>query len=176
MSTMYLYIFLILLTIILLILSGILLSLIFTTIFGGVPYLPTNHERIKDMLYLANIKKGEKAVDLGSGDGRIVIAMAKKGAQAHGYELNLFYVFLSRWNIRKEGLQHSAFIHWRNFFHVNLSSYDVITCYCISYLVGKLEQKLKREIKNSTRVVATSYRFKTWEYSKRKDFAFLYKR
>lgn len=173
---MFAYILLFILTIILMLLICILASLIFTTIFGGIPYLPTNHQRIKDMLMLAKIKKGEKAVDLGSGDGRIVIAMAKQGAEAHGYELNFFYVLLSNWNIKKQGLEKKAFIHWGNFFTVDLSSYDVITCYGISYLIQKIEKKLKNEIKTSARVIATSYKFRTWKYSKKRDFAFLYKK
>lgn len=172
---MQLYFIFFAISILLIVLLIILISLIFTTIFGGIPYLPTHPERIKDMLQLANIKKGEKAVDLGSGDGRIVIAMAQRGAIAHGYELNLFYVLLSRWNIRKAGLTGKAFIHWRNFFHVNLSSYDVIMCYGISYLIKRIEKKLKKEIKPSARVIATSYAFKDWKYSRKKDYAFLYK-
>ncbi len=128
------------------------------------------------MMQLAKIKEGEKTVDLGSGDGRIVIAMARKGAEAHGYELNLFYVLLSKWNIWRAGLSGKAFIHWRNFFRTNLSSYDVITCYGISYLIGRIEKKLRKEVKYSARIIATSYEFKNWKYSKKKDYAFLYKK
>lgn len=153
-----------------------LLSLVWTTVAGGIPYLPTNTRRVKQIIDLAHIQKGEKAVDLGSGDGRIVIALAQAGAEAHGLELNVFYVLLSRYNIYKAGLRGKAFIHWKNFFHVDLSSYDVITGYCISYLMRKLEMKLQREIKPKTRVVTTSYAFKTWQYSKRIDHAFLYKK
>lgn len=161
---------------VLLIALSLLLSLMWTTVMGGVPYLATDKERVKDMIILANVKPGEKTVDLGSGDGRIVIAMAKKGAIAHGFELNFFYVILSRYNIWKAGLHGRVHIYWKNFWTVDLSCYDVVTAFAISYLMPKLEKKLKKEIKITTRVITTTYAFKTWKYIKRKDFAFLYKR
>lgn len=154
----------------------ILFSLIWTTIIGGVPYVSTDKTRVKQIIKLANIKKGEKAVDLGSGDGRIVIALAQGGAEAHGFELNLFYVLLSRYKIDKAGLRGKAFIHWKNFFTADLSPYDVITSYGVSYIMNKLEKKLKKEVKSTARVITTSYSFKTWKYSRRVEYVFLYKK
>ena len=61
----------------------------------GAIYDPSNNESVKKMVELAQIKPGEKSVDLGSGDGRVVIEFAKKGIQAHGYEINPLLVMIS---------------------------------------------------------------------------------
>ena len=79
----------------------IVVDLIFLipTIHGAI-YYPSSDPQIATMLDLAQIKKGERAVDIGSGDGRIVRALARAGAHAHGYELNPFLVFWSWWQER----------------------------------------------------------------------------
>jgi len=173
---MYVYLLLLFLVCITILFTLVLLSLLWTTIVGRVPYLPTPQERVKKVIQFANIKKGEKAVDLGSGDGRIVIALAQAGAEAHGYELNVFYVLFSRWKIRRLHLEKKAFIHWRNFFHVDLDDYDIVTFFAISYVLKDLERKLRNEIKKTTRVISISYKLKTWPIEKKEDFVFLYKK
>ena len=152
----------------------ILISFIWTTIIGGVPYLATDRKRVMHMIELAKIKKGEKVVDLGSGDGRIVIAMAQKGAKAHGYELNLLYIVISKWNIRKHHLENIAHIHWQNFFTTDLSSFDVITCFGIPYVMDRIEKKLYKEVRPKSRIVINSFPFKKWRYTQRNDHIFLY--
>ena len=84
----------------------------------GAPFEPTSDRKLKIMMKLAKVKKGEKAVDHGSGDGKIVIALAKAGAEAHGYEINPLLVLFSRYKIKKAGLKGKAFIHWKNFWKI----------------------------------------------------------
>lgn len=160
----------------LLITSLIFLIFSLVTIFTGAPYVGTSKERIKELIVLAKIKKGEKALDLGSGDGRIVIAMAKTGAIAYGYEFNPFLVLLSRWNIFREGLHGKAFVRWKNFWQADLSSFDVITIYGVSYIMKKLENKIKREAKKGARIISSSYSFKNWEPVAKRDYIFVYKK
>ncbi|MBU4142330.1 hypothetical protein KKE99_05680, partial [Patescibacteria group bacterium] len=62
-------------------------------LFFGAPYVPIPKNGLDKMVEFANIKFGQKAVDLGSGDGRIMIAMAKAGAIVHGYEINPLLVW-----------------------------------------------------------------------------------
>src|SRR5882672_3428464 len=62
----------------------------------GAPYVPSRKDSIKKMLVLANLKPGDKVVDLGSGDGRIVIAFARNGIDAHGYEISPALVLWSK--------------------------------------------------------------------------------
>ncbi|MDA2922441.1 protein-L-isoaspartate O-methyltransferase, partial [Patescibacteria group bacterium AH-259-L07] len=112
----------------------------------GAPFLPTHRTTVEAMIKLADIQPGQKAADIGSGEGRIVIALARVGAEAHGYEINPLLVWWSRYKIRKAGLENSAFIHWRSFWWKNFSDYNVITVFGISYIMKGLEKKFKKEL------------------------------
>jgi ribosomal protein L11 methylase PrmA len=141
--------------------------------FGAV-FARTNPETITTMVQLANNGSGKKAVDVGSGDGRLVIAMAKAGMESHGYEINPFLVAHSRFNIKKAGVQGKAFVHWKNFWNVNFSEFDVVTVYGISYIMKKLEVKLKKELKPSARIVSNYFIFSDWQYSQKKGTIYVY--
>jgi len=149
---------------------------IFPVLFKGAIYLPTSKRTVKKMVELANIKPGEIAVDLGSGDGRLVIALAKAGAEAHGYEINPLLVFLARRNIRKARFKGKAFIHFKNFWKEDFSQFDIVTIFGIGYAMESLEQKLKKELKIGARVVSNTFPFPNWQYIKRGDTAFLYQK
>src|SRR4029079_6072240 len=73
-----------------------------------VPFVPSPQEVVDRMIELAGVKKGDVVYDLGSGDGRIVITAAKKGAKAVGFEIDPDLVRESRENIQKAGVADSA--------------------------------------------------------------------
>lgn len=93
-----------------------------------IPYFQTSRYRVETMVELAHAKSGEKAADLGNGDGRIVIAFAKHGIEMHGYEIDEELRKLSKQNIEELNLT-NAFIHDKDFWTENLSQYDIICCY-----------------------------------------------
>ena len=76
-----------------LILIFLVIAFIIPFFTSGLGYAPSTTAIIDRMIKLLNIKPGEKAVDIGSGDGRVVIALAKAGAEAHGYEINPLLVW-----------------------------------------------------------------------------------
>lgn len=127
------------------------------------------------MLELSDIKPGEKVADLGSGDGRIVIEFAKKGAEAHGYELDSELVFKSNNLIKQEGLEHIAFIHNADFWREDLSSFDVITIYPMPDIMEDLENKLVKELKTNTRILLNYYPFPHLKPNSSKHHIYLYK-
>ena len=147
---------------------------IIPVLFSGAFYAPTRQETVKKMISLAGLRPGDKAVDLGSGDGRIVIALSEAGIEAHGYEINPFFVWLARKNIRKAGLIDKASIHWKNFWNEDLSEFDIVTVFGIGYMMKKLEIKLKRELKAGARIVSNYFTFNKWPYSKKEDNIYLY--
>jgi len=140
--------------------------------FRGAIYVPTKKEKMLEMIKLAEVKKGDKAVDLGSGDGRLVIALAKKGVEAHGYEINPFLFFLSKRNIKKAKVK--ASVHFANFWKKDLSQFNVVTLYGMNHVMGKLEQKLKKELKPNSKVVSNSFDFPNLKPKKEKDSVYLY--
>lgn len=165
-----------LLTFLLLVLLALfaLSLLFFLPIVSGAPFVASNREIVKKMISLADIKPAIKAADLGSGDGRVVIALAKAGAKAHGYEINPLLVWWSRRSIRKEKLTDRAFIHWGSFWRHDLSSFDAITIFGISYIMRSLEKKLKAELKPGARVVSNEFIFPDWPYSQKESDVYLY--
>ena len=157
----------------------LLFALIFSIFFlwpflFGAPFEPTSNKKIKKMIKLARIKKGDKAVDLGSGDGRIVIALAKAGAEAHGYEINPFLVLLSRRKIKKAGLKGRAFIHWKNFWNINFRRYNLVMLFQFHTIMDKLRKKLEKELKPKSRIVSYYWKFPKWKPIKKIENIYLY--
>ena len=145
-----------------LVLAGFFLVFyVFFPLARGAIYFPSLREKALLIAELSGASPGERAADLGSGDGRIVIALAQRGAEAHGFEVNPVLVLLSRWNIRRAGLQGRAFILCRSFWRVNLSRFDVLTLFRASFIMKRLEAKVRKELAPGARVVSDFWGFPT---------------
>lgn len=139
-----------------------------------IPYFQTSRYRVATMVELAEIKPSEKGADLGSGDGRIVIAFSKAGIlEMHGYETDEALKKLSEENIAKENLK-NAFIHNKDFWQEDLSIYDIICCYPMPTIMGRLERKLKDELHPGARILLNYFPFLHWKEKIVKDNIFLY--
>ena len=131
--------------------------------FTGAPWVPTSRETVDKMLSIANVKAGEVVYDLGSGDGRVVIAAAKKfQARSVGVELNPLWVFWTRLKVTVLGLRGKTKVVWGNFFSADVSKADVVTLYLLQSTNFKLEHKLKKELKPGSRVVSHVFTFNNW--------------
>ncbi len=139
---------------------------LFIAMVKGAPYMPTKASQVDDMILLANIRPGDLAADLGSGDGRLVIALAERGIDAHGYEINPWLVGWSRFLLRRAKTPQSAEIFCASFWNRDFSHYDVILLYVLPETMAKLEPKLKKELKPGSRVVANIFVFPTWKPAK----------
>jgi cyclopropane fatty-acyl-phospholipid synthase-like methyltransferase len=143
--------------------------------FFGAPFQPSSDRELKEMIEISDVKKGQKVADLGSGDGKVVIEFAKKGAEAHGFEINPFLVWLSRMKIKKLGLENKAFIHRKNFWKQDFSDFDIITLFQIYYVMHTLEDKMKNELKKGAKIVSNTWRFPKWKPEKQEGKIYLYK-
>jgi predicted RNA methylase len=132
----------------------------------GAPYVPLEEEVVKRVIRMAKIKKGEIFFDLGSGDGRLVIEAAKKGAKAFGVEISWWRVIESRLKIKRLGLEKRAKIIHQNLFEADLSKADVVTAYLLQRTNDLLEPKLSRELKKGARVIGIAFNFKDWKAKK----------
>lgn len=150
------------------------LSVIIFFIIRIVPYVPASSAKVRLIVELAGIKAGERAADLGSGDGRIIIAFARAGAQAYGFEINPALVLLARFRIRLAGLRGKAFVHWKSFWGQDFSSFDMVAVYGMPHIMKDLEAKLHKELKPGARVVSLTFPFPTWPHLKKEDGAYLY--
>jgi len=143
---------------------------------SGAPYLPTPYKKVKKMLELAKLKSGEKLVDLGCGDGRVLIEAAKLGVEAIGYEIDPILVYFLRKKIKKLGLEDKIKVYWKNFWKADLSEADVIVFYGITHIMKRMERKLLKELKPGARVCCYIFPFPEWEPEKYEDGIFLYKK
>ena len=158
--------------------GGVVFYLVFFVFFPlarGAIYDPSSPVQTSLMVDLADVRPGEKAADLGSGDGRVLIALAGRGAEAHGYEVNPVLVLLSRRNIRRAGLEGKAFVHWRSFWRADLSPFTLITVFQVDFVMGRLETKLKRELPDGARIVSHHWRFLDWPPEKMRGDMYLYR-
>ncbi|MES2088047.1 MAG: hypothetical protein V4467_03585 [Patescibacteria group bacterium] len=142
----------------------------------GAIFLPMERRKLTEMLNVVKIIPGQKTLDLGSGDGRIVIAMAEAGALAHGFEHNPILVWWSRWKVKRKGLVGKAFIHNSNFWEEDFSSYSVITVFGINYIMEKLEDKLTKETRIGTQVISYLFPLPTWKPTAIKKGFYFYTR
>ena len=139
-----------------------------------IPYVPSSLERLELMMELAGVKNGQKSADLGSGDGRVVIACAKRGAEAHGFEIDEDRTNIAKKDIIRNGLADRAFIHHKSFWGVDFSEFDLITIYGLPDIMKRLEEKLKKELRPGSKVVSNAFRFPYWEPAMLKKSVYLY--
>ena len=161
-----------------LLMAGVAAYLFFFVFFPlgrGAIYDPSSPEQTRIIADVAAVRPGEKVADLGSGDGRVVIALAERGAEAHGYEINPLLVLRSRKNIRRAGLSAKAFIHWGSFWRADLSGYNAITVFQVGFVMGRLEAKAKRELPQSARIISHHWRFPTLVHESVRGDVYLYR-
>jgi SAM-dependent methyltransferase len=133
---------------------------------AGAPFVAMEPEVVERVMKLAEVKKGDVFYDLGSGDGRLVIAAALHGAQAYGVEIGWTKVIYSRIWIFILRLRKQVKILHKNFFDVSLKDADVVSLYLLQETNQKLKEKLKKELKPGTRVISTAFTFEGWKPEK----------
>ena len=129
---------------------------------GDVVYVPTPQIVVDEMLRMVKVGPADFVIDLGSGDGRMVITAAKKfGARGFGVDLDRVLLKLSNDNAQREGVADRARFIEQNLFETDLSQATVIT----SYLLPEMNEKLRPKILNlrpGTRVVTHDYHMGEW--------------
>ncbi|HEY5899294.1 MAG TPA: class I SAM-dependent methyltransferase [Burkholderiales bacterium] len=120
---------------------------------GTVPYVNTPVEIVERMLRMAEVGKGDHVIDLGSGDGRIVIQAAKRGASGLGVDLDPALVKLATQNAATAGVAQRARFEVRDIFETDLSPATVVTMYLLPEFNAKLLPRLLA-LKPGTRIVS----------------------
>ena len=170
----FLVVFLFILSVLLL-LTGLLWILVPARY--GLPLVPTERDRIRKALKLANLQANEVLYDLGSGDGRVLIIAAQEfGAQAVGIEIGPVQRAISRVKVLRSGIQHKVRIEARDFYKADLHAADVVFVYATSKEVAKLATHLRKQMKPGSRLVSISADFPEWEPTAfdERDLIFLY--
>lgn len=128
-----------------------------------VPYVPTPLEVVERMLTMAKVTSQDYLIDLGSGDGRIVVTAAKKfGARGFGVDLNPVRVSEAKENARKNGVTDKVAFFQRNLFETDLSQATVITMYLLPQVNLELRPRLL-DLKPGTRLVSHDFDMNEWK-------------
>lgn len=127
-----------------------------------VVWVPTSEALVEKMLDMAKVTAADVVIDLGSGDGRTVIAAAKRGATASGIEYDPEMVELSKRNAEAAGLAAKATFVKADLFESDFSKATVITMFLLQSINMQLRPKLL-DLKPGTRVVSNSFTMEDWQ-------------
>lgn len=126
-----------------------------------LPFVPATSTQVENVLKVLRTRSGT-LVDIGSGDGRIVIAAAKRGFQASGFELNPWLVWYSRYKAWREGVHRSTSFHISDLWKVSFAQYSNVVIFGVPQMMDQLELKLSNELQSTAKVVACRFPFPSW--------------
>ncbi len=157
---------------------AVLINILYSTM-QEAPFLPTSKGDVERFIKIAEIKEGQKVYDLGCGDGRIVCAAAKKGANSFGVEISfipLAIAFVRRiFSKDREKIN----LLCKNLWSVDLRDADVVYLWLLPASLPKIKEKLERELKKGANVVTCTWPIEGWtakktDQQKGKSKMFLY--
>ena len=173
--------FILALILIMLIIFEIIFSIILTSLltkihFNGAYFAETSDERLKTILELADLKRSDRVLDLGSGDGRIVLAIAKLGIKATGIEINPVLVLISQIKLyfSDSVTKSNAVFIQGNLWKIDASPYNVVIVYGISSMMSELKDKLSNELRPGSKLISVLFRFPSLKISKKREQIYFY--
>jgi SAM-dependent methyltransferase len=143
--------------------SLLLILWIYLPIFWGAPWLMVSLRTADRMLRMAEVKPGQTVIDLGAGDGRLVILAAwKYKTKAMGVEIDPLRVLAANLGIGLLGLRGKARVRWGNLHRENLAGADVVTLYLMQGTNRKLKDKLEKALLPGAKVVSHLFSMSGW--------------
>lgn len=115
-------------------------------VFFGAPYVPTRARDLEELFDAAKLTKKDVFIDLGSGDGRLLLAAARRGIKSIGLELNPLLVLLSLWRIRR--VRKLASVHYKNYWRYKLPD-DTTTIFV--FLAKPFMERLKTYLEHEAK-------------------------
>ncbi len=151
----------------------LVLMLVAFTVFYGPPYLPTLKQQKKTALDLLDLKPGQTMLELGSGDGRVLLAAAERGIHVVGIELSPMLAFISWFRTRHYRKQ--VRIICGNYFHHPWPPADGIFTFMIGHQMPKLNTHIEQwRAGRPVRLASVTFKIPSKKVAKEKDGVFLY--
>lgn len=152
----------------------IIVFLIFAVVIAfGAPYLPTLNSRVDEAIKLLNLKPGQTFLELGCGDGRMLVAGAKEGLKSVGYEMNPFlfiYAYIRCYRYKK-----LIKIVWGNYWTKQWPQADGMYVFLLQSYMPKLDKKIVQYLYGrSFKLVSFGFKIKNRPYAKEQKGMFLY--
>jgi SAM-dependent methyltransferase len=129
----------------------------------GAPFVPTPWRICRRMLELAEVKPGQKVVDLGAGDGRLVILAARAfGAKAEGVEIDPTRWLIANIRILQLRLRGRASVALGDMRNYDVRDADVVSLYLLQGTNQKIKERLIRQLKPGARIVSHTFSMSGW--------------
>ena len=138
--------------------------------FGAIWY-PTSAKAIRAMIAFGQIGKDDTVVDLGSGDGRVLIAVARRtGASCIGVEINPVMVIISKIRVCLSGQRRRVSIRWANAYRFDLDRADIVLVYLSHKAMDRLRPLVREKMRPDARLVSHGFLMRDWP-PRRRDIA-----
>lgn len=144
----------------------------FVLLFGA-PYVPTMQRQVSAAFELLNLSPGQRLIELGCGDGRLLIAAARRGVYVTGYELNPLLAALC-W-LRTRRYRRFVTVKMADFWRADWPQADAVFGFILPKLMTKLDQKIVSENRVPLTVVSFAFAIPGKKAAKTKDGVFLYR-
>lgn len=128
-----------------------------------VPYVPTPDKVIERMLDLSQVGSGDYVMDLGAGDGRIVIQAIQRGAYGHGVELKRSLVQRARTNAEQAGVADRGIFREQDLTQTDFSQASVVTMYLAPDVNSQVRERLLAQLRPGARIVSHGFGMGLWE-------------
>ncbi len=139
-----------------------LFSLIYSSL-SGAPFVPSNNCDVEETLAKANLKKGQIFLELGSGDGRVILhAVTKYHLKGIGVEISPLLLWYSRLVAKLKKINYIEF-RQENIYKTDLSKADVIYMFLMPEMLVKLSDKLKKETKRGALIISHGFKLPGFE-------------
>lgn len=139
----------------------------------GPPWVPTRKHDVEAVLNDTNLRPGQNFIELGCGDGRMVVAAAKRGAIAIGYEINPLLWFIAL--LRTARYYPKARVKLANFWPKSLVQADVVMAFLVPRYMLRLATKARQELKPGSVLVSYIFQLPGKKPVKKRDHWFVYK-
>lgn len=156
-------------------LSAILLVVVLcfgVVLLFGAPYVPTLKPQVRTALELANLKPGETLLELGCGDGKVLIAAAQVGVKTIGYELNPLLALVAWLRVRR--FKGEARVVWGNFWGREWPEAEGIFTFLLPRYMERLDKKVIQYKHKPVKLVSFAFPVPNREPAGQKDGVYLY--
>jgi len=155
-----------------------LAAVIILICFGGIvlvgaPYLPTLQPQIETALDLADLKPGQRLIELGCGDGRVLLAAARRGNRAVGYELNPLLAAVA-W-LRTRRYRGQVRVIWADYWRADWPPAEAVFTFLLDRYMPKLDKRLAAYGSKPVKLVSYAFAVPGKKTAARKNGVFLYK-
>lgn len=153
---------------------GIVTFCLFTFVIAfGAPFLPTLKKNVKPAIKLIDLKPGQTLLELGSGDGRVLIAAAEAGLNVVGYELNPI-LFVISW-VRTRRYRKQVNIILGNYWNKKWPEADGIFVFLLQRYMEKLNTRIIQSYDNPIKLVSFAFKIESKQENREKHGLYLYK-